>query len=686
MLSIKHNLLAQNADRQLNINNKKKSKITEKLTSGYRINRAADDAAGLAISEKMRRQIRGLHQASENVNDGISYVKTAEGALQEVQEMLQRINQLAVQAANGTNTVADRAAINSEIQALKAEMNRVFSTTTFNEQRIWTPIPEDDRITYREEDAVTYTNPSTNLSEGVTNANCGVLAVSGEYYNVHADNGGVWIDWTGYDGNTYQTQRASWDDIENNGYSFNMEDYFGIPDQNNKLYYYDNTAGEYRPVFAKTVSFTPHPLASRRQIIDSINNSKMSASASAFMSVNSGASQLVTNTPGVEIREVSLTYEAAYLSWARRPGSDGHDFDAADNDFIKPNPPHNLVLNSPLITDVDTAERSNEKWTFTFDMEGIGTVTATSATTIFHSNDKAHYDSEDEGKWWGYYIDPYDGLRKKGVYSDRGSGGTLGDVMRGLRGNGNARPWGHYGLLSKGSGGFSDRGGYIDLRFNITPDDTTLTYGGGEQLRKIGGFTLRIQVYANDTSQGVLNRINSALNENSILDFQTNDARSDSAKIGGLRGTPVQVQIPVYPDDYVPYDDTQNLYIQAGAEAGQHIGIEYEFLSVEKLGMTGTNTLTVEDASNAINEVKAALQKVSEQRSLFGAYQNRLEHTYNVNKNTEENTQASESLIRDTDVADMMMEFSINNILMQAGVSMLTQANQQGQIAMRLLQ
>lgn len=217
--------------------------------------------------------------------------------------------------------------------------------------------------------------------------------------------------------------------------------------------------------------------------------------------------------------------------------------------------------------------------------------------------------------------------------------------------------------------------------------------GGGNELCEIGSFILRIQVYGDDhnppdTSESVLNRINSALKGNTILDFKTNGASSDSATIGSLVGTrtPAQVQIPVYPDDYEPYDDTQNLYIQAGAEAGQHIGIEYEFLSVEKLGIEDTNTLTVEDAGNAINEAKAALQKVSEQRSLFGAYQNRLEHAYNVNKNTEENTQASESLIRDTDIADTMMEFSINNILMQAGVSMLAQANQQGQIAMRLLQ
>jgi flagellin len=109
---------------------------TEKLSSGYKINRAADDAAGLAISEKMRRQIRGLTQASANAQDGISMVQTAEGALNEVHDMLQRINELAVKGENGTLTSSDRSYINSEVQQLMSEINRVASTTTFNEKNL----------------------------------------------------------------------------------------------------------------------------------------------------------------------------------------------------------------------------------------------------------------------------------------------------------------------------------------------------------------------------------------------------------------------------------------------------------------------------------------------------------------------------------------------------------------------
>ena len=129
---VQHNMQAANASRVLNITAGQQAKSTEKLSSGYRINRAADDAAGLSISEKMRKQIRGLDRASTNAQDGVSAVQTAEGALTEVHSMLQRMNELAVQAANGTNSTKDIEAIDDEVQQLKKEIGRIGSTTDFN--------------------------------------------------------------------------------------------------------------------------------------------------------------------------------------------------------------------------------------------------------------------------------------------------------------------------------------------------------------------------------------------------------------------------------------------------------------------------------------------------------------------------------------------------------------------------
>ncbi len=129
---VQHNLQAANTNRQLGITTSAQAKSTEKLSSGYKINRAADDAAGLSISEKMRSQIRGLNKASSNAQDGVSLVQTAEGALNETHSILQRMNELATQAANGTNTTVDRSAIKAELDQLTSEINRIQSTTQFN--------------------------------------------------------------------------------------------------------------------------------------------------------------------------------------------------------------------------------------------------------------------------------------------------------------------------------------------------------------------------------------------------------------------------------------------------------------------------------------------------------------------------------------------------------------------------
>ena len=129
---VQHNLTAMNANRQLGIVTNNQAKATEKLSSGYKINRAGDDAAGLSISEKMRSQIRGLNKASTNAEDGVSLIQTAEGALNETHSILQRMNELATQAANDTNTSTDRKAIKAELTALTSELNRIASTTQFN--------------------------------------------------------------------------------------------------------------------------------------------------------------------------------------------------------------------------------------------------------------------------------------------------------------------------------------------------------------------------------------------------------------------------------------------------------------------------------------------------------------------------------------------------------------------------
>ena len=143
---VQHNLTAMNSNRQLGITSALQAKSSEKLSSGYKINRAADDAAGLTISEKMRSQVRGLNKASDNAQDGISLIQVAEGALNETHSILQRMNELAVQAANDTNTTADRSAIQQEINQRTSEIDRIQCTTQFNTQNLLDGSFEDKKL------------------------------------------------------------------------------------------------------------------------------------------------------------------------------------------------------------------------------------------------------------------------------------------------------------------------------------------------------------------------------------------------------------------------------------------------------------------------------------------------------------------------------------------------------------
>ena len=169
---VQHNLTAMNTSRQLNGVTGALSKSTEKLSSGYKINRAGDDAAGLSISEKMRSQIRGLNKASSNAQDGISLIQVAEGALNETHSILQRMNELATQAANDTNTSTDRTAIQQEVDQLTSEINRIQSTTQFNTMNLL-----DGTFTGKNLQVGSLSGQSIGIS--ISNMNAASLGVSG---------------------------------------------------------------------------------------------------------------------------------------------------------------------------------------------------------------------------------------------------------------------------------------------------------------------------------------------------------------------------------------------------------------------------------------------------------------------------------------------------------------------------
>lgn len=661
MLSIQHNMLAGNVSRQLQVNTRKRSKNAEKLSSGYKINRSADDAAGLSISEKMRRQIRGLHQSVDNIQEGIGYVQTAEGALNEVQDMLHRINELAVKSANGTNTEEDRGYIDREVQALKDEMDRIFNETTFNEQKIWDPRYRK-QIGSEKKQAVNYR--STTNSMTVTNDNYDVIPCG--VFTVNADTTGVNVSWTGYDGNAYETEKIDWATLKKNNYSFEMSDYFGAKDGANAALY-DSTG---KPVFTHQVAFSPIECATIDDIITCINGQSMYCSPSTTMY---GTWEGSSTSGKFSVTNEYLYYSAAYASKAN-DSTNGHNFDAGDDIFLEPDlvvngNKSNLTNMPPTGLTVAQAKNDSTGWTFDFTMKGIGKVKASSTSINYYASD---YAAEDEGRWWKWYT--YSNGTKEKLKILYSEAGTLAGAMASLTGD--------KGLLAKstasGGTGMNDATGTIEINFSLKAD-SAYTYGAGNSSNSVGSFTLAFNVTQGDTEASVLNKIYNALNNTTILDFQSSSATSDSVSFHSVTPRTNIIDSPIW-------GGTCGFYVQGGTESGQHIEVMYEALSILGMGLEDTNVLTVEDSGKAIDQVKEALQMVSEQRATFGAYQNRLEHAYKINENVEENTQASESVIRDTDVAKMMVEYSNNNILMQAGASMLAQAKQQPEYILQLLQ
>ena len=659
---VAHNLVAMNAQRQFNIVNGRQSKTTERLASGYKINRAADDAAGLSISEKMRRQIRGLHQAAENIEEGIGYVQTADGALNEAHEILQRMNELAVKSANGTNTEEDREFVDCEVQQLKEELDRIFETTTFNERRIWEVTGNKKQVGTEKKQGVTSKTNLTTIK--LTNDNYDVIANGS--YKINANAQGINVSWKGNNGKQYQTKTVDWDTLEANKYSFEMSNYF---DAQNAAELFDSNG---KAVFTKKISFSVNEHATIDDIIASVNGITMSSSKSAYMSVRFENADGSKKTNSVSTGSAYLNFNAAYVS--RANGTSGRDFDAADDTFFEPtggSGKFNLI-SYPNPTTLDDARNSTEGWTFSFHLDGIGTVTGKSSSITYSSGDRG---TEDEGTWWEWKSYTDNGVEKRyqSTIPHDTPGATLGDVMSTLTGDKDSDT---PGLLTK-DGGITDTGGTINIKFDLTADNA-FSFGGQTGLKDVGQFYLNIAVTKDDDEASILDKIKQGLNNTTVLDFYSEDGDDDYAYIGSLSAKTHKIDTPIW-------GGACEFFVQAGVEANQHINIIYDSLSLLSLGLEDTNVLTTDACDEAITDIKEALKTISLQRSNFGAYQNRLEHAYESNKNVEENTTASESAIRDTDMAETMVEYSNQNILIQAGQAMMAQANQSKQGILSLL-
>ena len=449
---VQHNMQAANANRMLNVTTSAQSKSTEKLSSGYRINRAADDAAGLTISEKMRKQIKGLDRASTNAEDGVSAVQTAEGALTEVHSMLQRMNELATQSANGTNSSTDRQAIQDEIDQLSTEIDRVSETTKFNETYLLKGQNGTTDKYMKAHDA----GFAGTLADGDKTATFSMkikagesLKIGGTDYDVYADGSGV------------TDLQASVKALAAN----------------------------------KTVEIdgTTYTVVAKGGAVDATKN------------------QLEATTIAAKIKAGAKV-----------------KVDTAD-----------------AVTAVDTTKATS--------------ISVTNATDKVKEQLKAAND-----------IGAVDGKSTVTAGTAAADGTVEFEIQKG----------------------------------HATVADT--------------------------------------------LSF--------------------------------------NLHVGADADSTNKITVDIDAMSSAGLGIKGINVSTEQNATYSIDAIADAISQVSSQRSALGAVQNRLEHTINNLDNVVENTTSAESRIRDTDMAEEMVNYSKNNILAQAGQSMLAQANQSNQGVLSLLQ
>ena len=290
---VQHNLTAMNSNRMLGVTTSTQAKSTEKLSSGYKINRAADDAAGLSISEKMRKQIRGLTQASSNAQDGISAVQTAEGALNEVQDMLQRMNELAVKAANGTNSEDDRNYIQDEVNQLIKEIDRVSTTTKFNETYL-----------LKGDDAAKATVADTTVKAGTAGGAGANPTFTIDFTGITAPTEGKSDVTINIAGKSYSVTVEKGDDATKIG------DKIASAINNNKIV--DDTAGEYEATNnAGTITLTgAKQAAATTNLADATDNKNavtVKSSGILTLDLHVGADSTADNQISVDIKQMSAS-------------------------------------------------------------------------------------------------------------------------------------------------------------------------------------------------------------------------------------------------------------------------------------------------------------------------------------------------------------------------------------------
>ena len=536
---VQHNMSAMNANRNLGVTTVMQAKSSEKLSSGYKINRAADDAAGLSISEKMRSQIRGLNKASDNAQDGISLIQTAEGALNESHSILQRMRELSVQASNGTETDDDREAVQNEISQLQEELTRISETTEFNTMKLLDG------------------SQSGSTSSTGSGPKFGVVDATLDGALVTSNVKGIKVATAASTTTKAGQETAIWA-ADGKTLTLNLS--------KNKVYTQD-------------------------EIDDLIANAKQEDSTAT----GAPAEVKVSLKNGIFNADADTTAGTATVGGVKAVSDDGTvtGFVGADTISFTANKYGTEFNNTVFKFAFDKAAGKEEVETNTA-IEISGTNTVTEGQYTIHLAAGKEYTAED-----------------------------LEDILK--------------------TAGFD-----FDVKLSgNTPDEPNTLFA-------TSGASSVSDITMGDTAGAGLGS----------TDAMWGQAGYDSVSSGA------------------------GITLQIGANEGQTMSFSIDDMSARALGVDGNKVdlSTQSGAQKATTTIDAAIKKVSAQRGKMGAIQNRLEHTISNLDTAAENTQTAESRIRDTDMAEEMVEYSKNNILAQAGQSMLAQANQSTQGVLSLLQ
>ena len=716
---VQHNLRAMNSNRMLGITQGSLSKSTEKLSSGYQINRAADNAAGLSISEKMRKQIRGLSQASQNAEDGISAVQTAEGALTEVHDMLQRMNELAVQASNGTNSELERDSIQAEIEQLTTEIDRVAETTKFNEAYLLKGRKDTFTKTLNSYDAGLKGVMSDDGGKTATfTATLKVgesVDIAGKQYNIIS----------GYtkkdvDGDGEEEEIGGAEELSNvqqavkdmkNGETVTIEGTaYKASGSGDSITFEAGTGTKYTidEIVGKVKEGTTVK-------IDGYNDGKLLIARDYSKETNITAAEAAEKiqTALTQANNIGATKDAATVTFEdpktgevqtiEKGGSVKANTDLIAYDGTK-------IVN--IAKDDDITEYAKENSGYTLFKQVAGTLTLT-------DDDKSKSDL-----LFSHTTDTVAGA----VYVQKDT--ALTDALDYVDGVNNHEVTVATGYTAYEAADLNEVGDFTDATHEayakLVADDAATgssfdikfeTVGSQEMAEGQNALTAAIKAgnikytasaanadgvfshdFAGDSKLDINEKGVVSYNGTTIATITATTPTAAGSFTLDLDGDPKDAEYKaVEGTDYVftitkgttEVKQDLNLALHVGADADMTNKISVSIGSMDSKGL-GIADINVSDdsgiaATYAIDAIEQAIKTVSAQRSALGAVQNRLEHTINNLDNVIENTTSAESQIRDTDMATEMVKYSNANILAQAGQSMLAQSNQANQGVLSLL-